>query len=158
VDVFLQGAGALGGNATAGGGTGGLRWWAWPNLGLRLAGGARIGVVSKADATTTTLFAAAGPGYRVRLGAFEVGARTDFVVLRHDVTRDHPATTTRGRWLGAIDLVAEAGIAISDHVGLLLGVGPEFALGPTEIAVGGAHVGDIPAVRGIAEFGLRIRF
>lgn len=157
VDIFAVGVGALGHGSTAAGGAVGARWWIKPSLGLRLAAGTRIGSISEADATSTTLFAAAGPGYRFRLGEVELGARADFVVLRHAVTREGLVETTRSRWVGALDLVFEAGASLGSRAGVVLGVGPEVAFGSTAIDVGGVRRADIAPVRGVAELGLRIR-
>jgi hypothetical protein len=161
LDAFLEGQGALGGGATSGGSAAGVRWWPLSNVGVRAAVGARAGSISDADATTTTMFASAGPGYRIRTGALELGARADFVVFRHAVSRTQgtpPAARTLSRWIGGLDLMLEAGVDLGSRMGLLVAVGPEWAFGPTEVRVGGVRVADIPPVRGIGEIGLRIRF
>jgi hypothetical protein len=154
VDLFAEVAGALGGGATAAGGTAGVRWWPLSSFGLRAGVGARAGAISEADATTTTVFAGVGPAYRVRFDAFELGARADVSILRHVVVR----RTSQARWVGAADVVFEAGWAASGRMGVLFGLGPELAFGSTEIDIGGRRVADIPTIRGVAELGLRIRF
>ncbi|MBX3208915.1 MAG: hypothetical protein KF764_28040 [Labilithrix sp.] len=158
-DVLAYGTGALGGGATSAGGAGGVRWWPVPRFGVRAAVGARAGSIAEADATTTTLFAAAGPGYRVPIGrSFELGARADFVVLQHSVARRRPVETTRARALAAIDLMIEAGWWLGPHAGLVAGVGAELAFGTTPVSIGGTPVADIPPARGLAELGVRFRF
>jgi len=158
LDLFVQGHGALGGGATAAGGSGGLRWWPFTSVGFRVAVGARAGAIPEADATTTTLFTGAGPAFRIRLSSLELGVRADLVLLRHSVVRDRTVERARARWLGAASLVLEGGWALGPHAGLVAGVGTELAFGKTDVDVGGVTVADIPPVRGIAELGARIRF
>jgi hypothetical protein len=158
VDVFANGVGAIGGGASSGGVAGGLRWWP-ARFGLRAAGGVRFGHIAEADAATTTLFAAAGPSYRIPVGRdVELGARADFVLLHHAVERRTIVETTRTRWLGAMDLALEGSWALVPNVGLFAAAGAEIAFGTTTVTVGSAQVADIPAVRAIVELGARIRF
>ncbi len=159
-DVMALGTGALGGGATSAGGAGAIRWWPVSRVGFRAAMGARAGALTEVDASTMTLFAAAGPGYRVPIGrSLELGARTDFVFLQHSVTRRHPiATTTHARWLAAVDLVVEASLSFGPHAALVAGLGAEVAFGTTAVSVGGVPAADIPPARAIAEAGARFRF
>lgn len=159
LDVIAFGTGALGGGATSAGGAGGVRWWPASSFGLRAALGARAGSIVEANATTTTLFAAAGPGYRVPIGrALELGARADFVVLQHAATRRQLVETTHARWLTAVDLMIEGGWSLGPHAGLIAAVGAEIAFGTTSVSIAGVPVADIPPARGIAELGVRFRF
>jgi hypothetical protein len=159
VDVFAAGGGALGGAATAAGVSGGIRWWPGTYLGIRAAVGSRFGRIGDADATTMTLFAAVGPGWRLPITSMvELGVRADVLVLRHSVTRMRVVETTRARWLGALDLVVEASWWLSLHLGLFAAAGTELAFGSTGVTVGGMPVTDIPTVRGVGEMGVRFRF
>ena len=159
VDVFAQGNGAIGGGATSVGGAVGLRWWPVARVGFRAAAGARAGRIEEADASTSTLFASVGPGYRVPIGtSLELGARTDFVILQHSVTRKRVAKTTHARWLSAMDAMVEASWSLGPHAGVIAAVGAELAFGTTSVDVGGVPVADIPQARAIGELGLRFRF
>ena len=159
IDLLAYGTGALGGGATSAGGAGGLRWWPIARFGLRVAAGARAGSIAEADASTSTLFAAAGPGYRVPISrALELGARADFVILQHSATRRERVETTHARWLAAVDLVIEGSWSLGPHAGIIAGVGAELAFGTTAVSVGGVPAADIPPARGLAELGVRFRF
>jgi hypothetical protein len=159
VDVFAFGSSAIGGGATSLGGGGGVRWWPFSRVGLRGAAGARVGTIADADAATTTLFAAAGPSYRIPVGTMlELGARADFVLLQHSATRHRIPETTRARWLGAVDLLIEASWSLGPRAGLVAAAGTELAFGTTAVNVGGTPVADIPSVRALAELGARFRF
>ncbi|MBX3201918.1 MAG: hypothetical protein KF894_27530 [Labilithrix sp.] len=159
LDVFAQANGALGGGATSLGGSGGARWWPFARVGIRAAAGGRTGTLSAADATTTTLFASAGPSYRVPVtSTLELGARADVIVLRHAVTRSELVETTRARWLGAVGLMLEASWSLGRHAGVIAAAGAELAFGTTAVSVGGAPSGDLPPARAVTELGLRFRF
>jgi hypothetical protein len=121
--------------------------------------GARGGSIPEANATTTTLFATAGPGYRIPVGAsLELGTRADIALLQHSATRRGPTAATQSRWIGAVDLMLELGWSFRQHAGIVGGVGTELAFGSTTVSVGGAPVATIPPMRGIAELGARFRF
>jgi len=159
IDVLAYGTGALGGGATSAGGAAAIRWWPVPRFGVRAAIGGRAGTIPEADAQATTLFAAAGPSYRVPVGrALELGARAEVVVLQHAVSRRQLVETTHARWLTAADLVIEAGWALGPHAGLFVGIGAELAFGTTAVRVGGIPAANIPPARGIGEVGVRFRF
>jgi hypothetical protein len=158
LDVFLCSSGALGGGATSLGGSGGLRWWPSARIGLRSAIGGRFGTIPAADATTSTLFASAGPSVRAPVSStMELGARADFVLLHHSVTRSQPETTHK-RWLGAVDLMVEGSWSFVPSAGLIAAAGAELGFGPTAVNVGGEPTATIPSVRAVAELGLRFRF
>ncbi len=153
------GTGALGGAATSGGGAAGVRWRPSSSLGLRAAVGARAGAIGSAKASTTTMFAGAGPTYRVPIGSsFEVGARADLLVFQHAVRRTDLYETSRARWLGAVGVMLEAGWSLAPRAGLVAAVGTEVAFGATSIRVGGGPVAEIPAARAVTELGLAFRF
>jgi hypothetical protein len=159
VDVFVHGTGAVGGGATSAGGGGGIRWWPLARVGLRGAVGARAGRIAEAQASTTTLFAAAGPSYRIPLGTMvELGARADFVLLQHSVSRATVVETTHTRWLGALDLMLETSWFFGPHTALMAAAGAEVAFGTTSVSVGGMPMADIPPARAVGELGLRFRF
>jgi hypothetical protein len=106
-----------------------------------------------------TLFVGAGPAYRIAIGrTLELGARTDLLLLQHAAARNRPVETTHARWIGAADLVLEAGWSLGPHAGICAGVGAELAFGTTTLNVGGMPVADIPPVRGVGELGARFRF
>lgn len=156
LDVHVHGIGVIGADASGVGGGGAVRWWPGSHIGFRAGAGARGGRIEAANASTTTVSLAVGPGYRTMIATtLELGLRADFVVLRHAVTRED---TTHARWLGAVDLLVELGWAVSAHGGVVASLGSEVALGTTSIRVGGADVGDLPTLRGIAELGARFRF
>jgi hypothetical protein len=160
VDVFANAIGAAFGPASAIGGSGGIRWWPSRHFGVRAAFGARTGKLEEVDGTATAFFGAAGPGYRVSVGRMlELAVRADLVFFRYSVTRvNNGFDTMRGRWLGAADLLLEAGLALGSRTAIVAGVGGELAFGSTAVNVGGVTVADIPVGRGIAELGGRFRF
>lgn len=159
VEVFAHSSGVLGGGATSIGGAAGARWWGSTRFGLRGAAGARAGAISAANATTTTLFASAGPSYRVPIGStLELGARVDFIVLHHSATRREIRETTHARWLGAVGAMIEGSWALGPHAGVVAAAGAELAFGTTMVSVGGTPTADIPRARALAELGVRFRF
>lgn len=159
VEVFAHSSGVLGGGATSIGGAAGARWWGSTRLGLRGAAGARAGAISAANVTTTTLFASAGPSYRIPIGStLELGARVDFIVLHHSATRRETRETTHARWLGAVGAMIEGSWALGPHAGVIAAAGAELAFGTTMVSVGGTPTADIPRARALAELGVRFRF
>lgn len=159
VEVFAHSSGVLGGGATSVGGAAGARWWGSTRFGLRGAAGARAGAISAANVTTTTLFASAGPSYRIPIGStLELGARVDFMVLHHSATRREIRETTHARWLGAVGAMIEGSWALGPHAGVIAAAGAELAFGTTVVSVGGTPTADIPRARALAELGVRFRF
>ncbi len=160
LDLSVYGIGAIDRVGGPIGASGGLRWWPTRPIGLRGAVGGRTGDLPGAGATTTALFGSAGVGCRTTLGRiFEVGARADVVFYRVSVERrESGSSSTRGRWLGASQLVLEASWAIHPTFGLVMGVGGEIAFGTTVVNVGDATVADVPNARAVAELGARARF
>lgn len=154
-DLFATVSGALGGAASSLGAGGGVRLWPTDHLGVRLAALGRWGSVS--GLPSTTLGAAAGPGFRVRLASsrLEIGARADIAVFHHAVRKEG---LTRSRYLGGVDLVLEGAWRVSSDLAFVLGFGGELAFGTTDVHVGGVRVAEFPAIRGIAEVGGRFRF
>lgn len=162
VEASAVGATGFTGYAGGVGGALGGRWMFASRFGLRLAGSARVGDVSPAQATSLLIYGALGlVALPVHTSSFDLGLRLDVLGLRQSVTRPNDVNgiaTTETRYLPGGDLTLEAVWFFSEGVGLALGVGGEVALGETDIIVRGQTAATIPAPRFIGEGGIRARF
>jgi hypothetical protein len=162
IEASAIGAAGTTGYAGGVGATLGGRWLFAPRFGLRLAGGARVGDVSPAEATSLLVYGALGlAAMPVHTRQFDLGLRLDALGLRQSVTR--PISTaggaaTQARYLPGADLALEAVWFFAEGVGLALATGAEAAFGSTDIVVRGQTVATVPPLRIVGEAGIRARF
>ncbi len=162
LDLLALGASGSGGG---GGGGGGLEWFFAPRVALRIGGGARVGNVDAAQASSVTYFGSAGavfqPWYATASRPFEVSIRADYIVLHQALTHfdsDDPGPRTQERWLSGVALMLDGDWLFSSDVGAVVGFGLENAFGATDVYDKGALVVTIPSLRLAGGGGLRARF
>jgi hypothetical protein len=163
VDMNAIASAGLGGDAEGFGGSLGLRWYAVRPLALRLGAGIRAGTVPSAQASSLAVEGAAGLALRFFTTRgdrpFELGARADFLVIRHELTRTSSATTTRlSRWLSGADFVLEGVWSFTPGVAVVVAPGVEAAFGDTQVFAGKARLATIPVWRAVGEVGIRMTF
>ncbi len=156
--VGLNGVGAFGGDATSYG-IGADARWSFVASGFARAGGAmRFGRVLAADASSLTFVPALGVGFSLGEPESRVrfGARADGLAIFTELSRTTPAET-RGRWVPALDAMAELELAASPVV-IAAAVGSEYAFGSTVVRVGTDETATLARWRFVSELGLRVRF
>ncbi len=130
-------------------------------LAVRLGGGARVGSVDPAQATSTVLVGAAGlavelpsaPGRR-----FAAGAHLSALVLRQQLTHfsgDEPNPESQAIWQPGMMLGVEGLMFFGDQFALLLGTGVETAFGKNEVFSHNQRVAVIPPFRLYGNVGIR---
>lgn len=155
----------IGGTAEAFGAAAGVHWFALPILLLRVGVAAMAGTVSGAQASSLYLTGSGGlavhPFRATAEQPFGLSLRCDFVLAQQSVSRSAtagPGPTSYERSLSGFDAVVEGDWLFAPDVELLAGVGLVDLLGPTYLDVQGARVATIPAMRGVMEIGVRLRF
>lgn len=150
-----------------GGGLGGTFAFRVPLLGAvgaRVALGARGGEVRPAQATSRVFVGAVGLTWQPWLDSrrrWAAGARVDALVLNHQLSHfsdDDPESVPLSRFVPGFDAAIEAAFRFSDRALLVAAVGPEVALGKTEIIVRGREVATLSPVRIFGEMGVRVSF
>jgi hypothetical protein len=137
-------------------------YWFSPYVGVRVLGGARGSAINDVGASVTRFDG--GAGLAVRLWGSTEGLRFavygDFRVARETVTRTRfdGEEERRGRTLPYVALTGEAGLALARHLGVVITVGSEVALGRTTLAVRDSAVGSLPRVALVGGLGLRWAF
>ncbi len=161
LDASAQGATGFVGSANSVGGAIAVRTILRP-FALRAGGAARAGAMAEADASSLLFRGDAGVGlYTI---AFDprvtLGGRTGLVVFHHSLRRTETGGTpiSGSHTLLGAELMVEGSVAVSSRLGLVAAIGAEVAFGTTRVLIGPARVGVIPAVRPIAELGVRIAF
>lgn len=165
LDATVLGAVGVGGPA------GGLgvgfagRWFLQPGLSLRLGTGVRRGDVHAAQAESELFFGAAGFGFQFSnsesSSPLVLGGRTDVLLLSHTLrhrSSDDAVPVNQSRVMGGADLLLEGTWYFWRQGGLLLNGGGELAFGHTNVVVHGKEVADVPALRLVAELGIRAKF
>jgi hypothetical protein len=148
-----------------GGGIGGavaVRRRLSPHWAARAGGRAWVGEVATAQASSRTLAGGLGLAGLLTPPAARLGleVRLDLLIIDESLahfSQDDPAPVRRGRVLPGGDLLAELALRLSGGASLTLAAGAITQAGTTEIFVHGARVAALPAVRVIAEAGLRVR-
>jgi hypothetical protein len=135
-------------------------------MGLRV--GLRHGQLSDVEARSLTAVVACGATFRWRVPdethALGLGARADALLLYHSISRAGPAggTQSKGHLMPGADLLLEATWRLSRPVELVLDGGVEVAFGTVDVTVvaapPAAGTATIPAVRAVANLGVRLRF
>jgi hypothetical protein len=165
LDVAGIGAVGQGGDVDGVGAEAAVHWFPLRLLAFRLGAGARAGSVQAAQSTTLTLLGTAGVALHVlratRAHRLGVWVRADYVLERQSLTyfsANGPALVGFDRLMSGIDALVGVDWMFAPDVGLVAGVGGEDVFSPTYIENRGATVGTLPALRGVAEVGFRIRF
>jgi hypothetical protein len=165
LDAGAEGGFAIGGGGTGAGGAIGLRWQHGSRFGLRIGVRGRFGEVRNAEATVTDLAAAAGliafmvpPADERR---FALALRADVLLLYEllsHLSPDDVEAVRRGHLLPGASVLVEGQLAISPTVAVLLAAGPEVAFGRTDVFVHQEKVADVAPFRLVVEGGLVARF
>jgi hypothetical protein len=71
---------------------------------------------------------------------------------------DDPIAVTHARLLPGADVRAEGLLRVAPEAALVGSIGGELALGQTTVVVRGRNVAEMTALRGYAEFGVRVAF
>ena len=135
------------------------------DFGLRIGASVRSGSISELPGRDLVSSLAAGlewwplPTSSARPVGF--GIRADMLALHHQVTATLAGQSeTQGRFMPGADLLLSVGFRLTSRVELVAGLGAEMAFGTTEIRTGSPPqtVATIPALREVAEVGLRLGF
>jgi hypothetical protein len=132
---------------------------------LRLGIGFRQGAVPVLQGNETAIHGAVGISFWPRRPSpdrrLAVGIRLDAVALRYTVSDNRPmvaVTPPQSKILPAIDALAELAVSVTTAVDVVAGLGIEAAISETPIAIHGEVKGEIPALHGLAEMGIRVSF
>jgi hypothetical protein len=165
VDLVASGATWIAGSADTLGVGGSVQWFPVRSLSLRVGAGERSGSLNVAEATTFIFLGAAGvslhPWAASPSRPIDASIRVDYLFLRQSATHfdaDDTSPVTRARWLSGVDGYVDAAWLLSTDVAALVGIGVEDVLAPTYVNVRGTQVATIPALRLVAELGVRLRF
>jgi hypothetical protein len=133
---------------------------------LRVGASLRNGSLPELPGSDLVGTLAAGVEWRSRPASrgrpLALGIRADVLALRHEVrgTGAGGETETQRRVLPGADLLGQAVFRLAPRVEVVTGLGVEVAFGTTDIRMGNARVtvATIPALRPMAEAGLRVGF
>jgi hypothetical protein len=167
IGASFVGAVGLGGPASGIGGTLRAEALVSERVSIGLGGGARRGDLSEVGAHTLTVRGGGGAGFRLSgaAGTSPLGLtlRADALLLYHAVSRQ--SSSGEARWQGHLIPGAAVGLeatwSLARALDLVLGGGLEVAFGTVDVTVvaappaGGAAT--IPAVRAVADLGVRLR-
>jgi hypothetical protein len=157
--VDLAAAGSLGGDATGIGAALSARWDFAPSFSARVAGAVRAGDVGAADASSTITSGALGLVWRAlpatTTRSFGLALRADVLAMQVRVSRSSSHATL---WLPGADLAIEASWMFARPLALFVAAGGEAAFGAPDVFLFSRQVATIPAVRGLAEAGIRVHF
>jgi len=142
---------------------GAAQWFPTRALSLRIGASERSGSLNIAEATVFTFLGTAGvtlhPWTASPSRPIDASLRVDYVLLREAATHsDDPSPVTRARWLSGVDGYVDAAWFLTADLAALVGIGVEDVLAPTYVNVRGTQVATIPALRLVAELGVRLRF
>jgi hypothetical protein len=163
VDVLAMGLG-IGGDAEGFGGGAALLWFFQRPFSLRVGGGIRGGNVRAAHATTLTASVSVGTVFHAwrSTGSRPFGGslRVDCLLLEQAMTHFVPggSNQSRDQLRPGLDVFADGSWRLAPDVEAILGLGLEEVFVPTYVALQGARVATLPALRAGAEAGLRLRF
>jgi len=164
IDLAAQGAVGVAGSGGGLGGAAGARVPFGRGFAARVGIGARVGEIAEARATSRVLSGSAGLAWQAwptPSRAWSVGARIDGLLLVHTLVHfspDDPEPVSRSRAVPGIDARVEGTVRLVEHASFLLALGPEIALGKTEVIVAGDRAATLPPVRLCLETGLRVWF
>ncbi|MDB4983100.1 MAG: hypothetical protein JWM82_3852 [Myxococcales bacterium] len=166
VGLFLLGGAGLGGPASGVGGLVNVETFVTPSLSVGASLSARLGGIAVLDANELSTAVGVGgawwplaPTATNRLG---LATRMEALLLYHAVSHDRAGSTTewKGHALPGADVKLEGTWRLGPGFELLAGVGSEVAFGTIDITVAAQTTGSatIPALRAVAEAGVRARF
>ena len=163
LDFRLHASSGIRGTAAGFGATGVLRQHWYGPLWARGMIAAREGSIPAAQATTRTLLGGGGIEFSVlpKQSRFQLGLRGDaFAVYfsAEHLSEDDVVPAHRRRWLAGFNWGADVGFKLTDTIGLVAGAGIEALTGKTEVFTHGIRVATVPALRVVAEGGLRAHF
>ncbi len=165
IGISAVGAMGIGGPANGLGGGAEGELFLTRALGVRVGASARIGSISELPGNDLVSSLTAGlEWWPLQISAdrrMGIGLRADALALHHQVS----ATTggqaeSQGRFLPGADLLVVGALRLTSRVEFVAGLGSEMAFGTTEVRMGSTHqtVATIPALREIAEAGIRLGF
>jgi hypothetical protein len=165
LDAAVEGGFALTGAGSGMGGALGLRWQAGRRFGLRAGVQARFGEVDGAQAAAMDLAAAAGVALFVLPPSDErrlaLAIRADALLLYQSLSHlssDDREPVHGWRVLPGVAALVEAQWTVNPTLSLLLGGGPEIALGRTDVFVHQQKVTELAPFRLLIQGGLLARF
>jgi hypothetical protein len=164
IDILSMGAAGIGGDADGFGAGAAVHWFAQRQFSMRVGGGIRGGTVGAAEASTLTAFVSAGAVFHVWRATpdrpFGGSVRLDYLLLDQAMTHFVPggSNQSQARWLSGLDVLVDGSWRFVPDVEAILGAGLEDVFAPTYVNLQGARVATLPALRAIAEGGLRLRF
>jgi len=165
IGISAVGAMGIGGPANGLGGGAEGELFLTGDFGFRIGASVRAGSISELPGRDLVSSLTAGlewwPLPISSDGRMGFGLRADALALHHQVS----ATTagqaeSQGRFLLGTDLLVVVALRLTSRVEFVAGLGSEMAFGTTEIRTGSTHqtVATIPALREIAEAGIRLGF
>jgi len=164
IDVLSMGATGIGGDAGGFGAGAAVHWFVRRQFSMRVGGGIRGGTVGAADASTLTAFASVGAVFHAWEATpdrpFGGSVRLDYLLLDQAMTHfvSGGSNQSEARWLSGLDVLVDGSWRFASDVDAILGVGLEDVFAPTYVNLQGARVATLPALRVVAEAGLRLRF
>ncbi len=150
-----------------GGGVGGVLALRVPiigALGARAAAGARAESIGPAQASSRVIAGAVGIAWQPWLDPqkrWAVGARVDALLVHLDVahlSEDDAQAAHLSRLMGGVDGAIEGAFRFAEHAAVVSAVGTEVVFGRTDIFVHDRQVTSLPALKLMAEVGLRVSF
>ncbi len=164
IDVLSIGTAGIGGDADGFGAGTAVHRFVRPQVSARLGGGIRGGTLGAAEASTLTAFVSAGVVLHAWRATpdrpFGGSVRLDYLLLNQAMTHFVPggSNQSQARWLSGLDVLVDGSWRFVPDVEAILGVGLEDVFAPTYVNLQGARVATLPALRAVAEAGLRLRF
>ena len=167
VEFLAVAAQGVGGDGEGIGGEGGVHWFPWNVMSLRIGGGFRAGSVNEAQASTFDTFATVGavlhPWKGTLVRPFGLALRVDYRLEHDSLSRsssDSLGSTTQARWLSGFDALADASWRLTADLEILVGFGLEDVIVPTHVVLQSAtgiteRVATLPPARLAVEAGLR---
>jgi hypothetical protein len=169
--IGLVGVGSTGLGGTAGGYGAAIagEFFLTPTLAVRLGIGGRQGAVPVLQGSDRVIYGALGVSFwpqRASAGRiWAYGVRLDALVLHHTVSdrRMGAITPQKSKDLPGLDALGELAFHVSSQIDIVGSLGIETALGDTNLedpvtATTSNTLGKIPALRGVAEVGIRVSF
>jgi hypothetical protein len=166
VGLFFLGGAGLGGPASGVGGLLNVETFVTQNVSLGASLSARLGSISALDGDElSTSFGLGGAWWPVAPTAtnrWGIALRMEGLLLYHAFSHDRAGGTTewKGHALPGAEVKLEGTWRLGRGVELLVGAGSEVAFGTIDITVVSQMTGSdtIPALRALAEGGIRARF
>ena len=165
LDAAAAGGFALGGAGSGLGGTIGMGRSFGERFGWRIGARARFGEVAEAESSNLSAGLSVGlivTARRVAAGErFALDLRLDALLLYEALSHlspDDAERVSKGRLLPGAALVAEGRYHLGPGAALVLGGGPEFLFGHTDVVVHQSKAAELVPLRAAVHAGLRIAF